>query len=67
MNVSSTGAAARSYPTQSTQRSQEAGEVKKAGPDHDGDADDGGAQAMAAKPSTNLNGQALGQIVNVRA
>lgn len=67
MNVS---AVSRNYvTTQALPRNSESAEVKKAGPDHDGDADDGGG-AKAVKPptaSTNLNGQTTGQVINVRA
>ena len=44
-------------------------EVRKAGPDHDGDADDRGAApaAAAAKPVANALGQMIGQHVNVKA
>jgi len=56
--------------TQALQRNSEAAEVKKAGPDHDGDADDGGV-AKAAKPSTaptvNSNGQTIGRVISVKA
>jgi len=51
-------------------RTPEAAEVKKAGPDHDGDADDhGGAKAAgsAAGPTVNTQGQTVGQKINVKA
>jgi len=49
--------------------SPEASEVKQTGPDHDGDADDGGAKAVKSTPTPTVNttGQKLGQIVNVKA
>ena len=52
------------------QRSSEAGEVGKAGPDHDGDADDGaGAKAVKAAPAPTVNstGQTVGQLISVKA
>ena len=68
MNVS---AVSNNYvSTQALQRNSEAAEVKKAGPDHDGDADDGGG-AKAVKPPTaptvNSNGQTIGQVISVKA
>ena len=49
----------------------EAGEVARRGKEikNDGDSEDAGAatQASAPKPVTNLQGQALGQTVNVTA
>jgi len=68
MNVS---AVSRNYvTTQALPRNSESAEVKKAGPDHDGDADDGGG-AKAVKsptaPTVNLNGQTIGQGINVKA
>jgi hypothetical protein len=68
MNVNSVSSA----PTRAPQSTSEAAEVKKAGRDNDGDADDGGS-AKAAKsapppaPTTNVNGQKLGQVVNASA
>ena len=54
---------------QSMQKSPEAAEVKKAGGDHDGDADDGGVKAVKAAPAPTVNtsGQKLGQLINVAA
>ncbi|MEI7681628.1 MAG: hypothetical protein WCK07_19665 [Betaproteobacteria bacterium] len=51
------------------QRSAEASEVKQAGGDHDGDADDGGVKAVQAAPAPTVNtsGQKLGQVINVVA
>lgn len=66
MNVSATSGASSAYPVQAAQRSGEAAEAKRAGPDHDGDADDV-AKAAASKPSVNINGQKLGQVVNLTA
>jgi hypothetical protein len=66
MNVSATGPA---VSTQMPQRSAEASEVKQAGGDHDGDADDGGVKAVQAAPAPTVNtsGQKLGQVINVVA
>lgn len=63
--IGSVGSAAGSAASQVTQRMAEAAEVKGA-PDHDGDADDGAGQAVRAPaPTVNMNGQKLGQIINV--
>lgn len=66
MNVSSVGS---SFPAQVASRPESA---EAAGvPDHDGDGDDGGAGAAVAaaaqRPSVNLAGQAVGQLLNVKA
>jgi hypothetical protein len=69
MNISSVGNSYSSLQTQATQRSPEAAEVKKAGPDNDRDSDDGGAKAAQAAPAptVNLTGQKVGQIINTAA
>jgi len=67
MNVNSVGNAYSNLQTQATQRTPEATEIKKAGRDNDGDSDDGAKAVRAPAPSVNLNGQKLGQIVNVSA
>jgi hypothetical protein len=66
MNVSSAGS---TMSMQSPQRKPEAAEVRQAGGDHDGDADDGGAKAVrsAPAPTVNTSGQKLGQVINVTA
>ena len=66
MNVSAAGS---TLSMQSMQKSPEAAEVKKAGGDHDGDADDGGVKAVKAAPAPTVNtsGQKLGQLINVAA
>jgi hypothetical protein len=66
MNVSSAGS---TIPMQNLQRTPEAAEVRQAGGDHDGDADDGGAKAAQAAPAPTVNsrGQPLGQRINVAA
>ena len=50
-------------------RSPEASEVRKAGPDHDGDSDDHGAKAVNAPPAPTVSatGQKLGQVINATA
>lgn len=55
--------------TPAVQRTPEAAEVNKAGRDNDGDSDDGGARVTGAAlaPTVNLNGQKLGQFINVSA
>ena len=69
MNVSSVGSSLGSLQTQATSRTPEAAEVKQAGGDNDGDSDDSGVKAVnaAPAPSVNLNGQKIGQILNVSA
>ena len=66
MNVSAAGS---TQSMQGTQRMPEAAEVRAAGGDHDGDADDGGARAVKAAPAPTVNtsGQKLGQVINVTA
>lgn len=53
------------------QRTPEAAEVKKGGRDNDGDADDGDSGKVqpppAPAPAVNMNGQTVGQIINVKA
>jgi len=63
MNVSSVGS------SPSTQAVQQAAQVPKAGGDSDGDSDGTGAKAAQAAPppTVNLNGQKIGQIINVSA
>ncbi len=69
MNVSSVGNAYSQLQTQALQRQPEAAEVQKVGGDNDGDSDDRGGQAVQAppKPSVNLNGQKIGQLINIAA
>jgi hypothetical protein len=67
MNVGLVGSAV-SPNTQALQRQPEAAEVQKAGRDNDGDTDDGGSKAVQKPaPTVNLNGQKLGQVINVAA
>ena len=69
MNVGSVSNPYSNISTQSLQRSPEAAEAKKGGPDHDGDSDDQGAAAVSSAPASTVNasGQALGQVINVVA
>jgi hypothetical protein len=66
MNVGSTSA---TPPPPVTQATAESREVKKSGPDNDGDADDGGSKSVQSAPQTsvNLQGQTLGQLINTSA
>ena len=68
MNVSSVGSPYSNLQTQAVQRTPEAAEVKGA-KDNDGDSDDGGAKAVKAAPAptVNMNGQKIGQHINVTA
>lgn len=66
MNIGSTGSSTASLPVQASAKAPESAEVKKSGPDGDGDADDGGAKKVAA-PTVNTNGQTVGQIINTKA
>ena len=68
MSVSAVSGA--SVAAQAVQAQPESREVHNAGRDtsNDGDGDDGGASQVAAvKPTVNLNGQALGSIINTKA
>lgn len=69
MTVVSVGGTNGNFTPQAVQRTPEAAEVRKAGGDHDGDADDGGTTAVktAPAPSVNLNGQTVGQHIDVSA
>lgn len=68
MSVSSVGGAASASYNQAVQRQPEATEAKKAGPDRDGDADDGSSKVQTAPaPTTNASGQVIGQRINVTA
>ena len=69
MTVSAVGNAYSSPQAQAVQRTPESAKLSKLGGDNDGASDEGGgrlAQA-AAKPTVNLNGQTLGQLINVIA
>lgn len=74
MDVNTVGNTFISTTTQGIQRAPEAAEGGKAGPDRDADADDGGRIKSATSPATppapanvNLQGQKIGQAVNVKA
>jgi hypothetical protein len=69
MNVSSVGNTYSHLQTQAVQRTPEAAEVQKAGGDNDGDSDDRAARAVQTPPtpSVNLNGQKVGQLINITA
>ena len=68
--MSTVGSISSSYgnaATQATQRTPEAAEIKGA-PEHDGDSDDGASKTVKAPaPTVNLNGQKIGQLINVAA
>lgn len=68
MSIGSVGSASSAAYTQAVQRQPEATEAKKAGPDLDGDADDGSSTVQPAPtPTTNASGQVIGQHINVTA
>ena len=70
MSVSSVSGSNVSTSTQALQRTPEAAEVKKAGPDRDGDGDDHGASKSVKPPATvtvNTTGQKVGQVISVTA
>jgi len=69
MNIGSVGSSQGTSSTQTLQRKSEATEAKKIGPDNDGDADDGGAKKLQSTPtpSVNTSGQAVGQVIDVKA
>lgn len=66
MSISSVGSGASAQPPRPT---AEASEIQKGGRDHDGDSDDGGAQAVKSTPTTTVNttGQKIGQILSTAA
>ena len=69
MNVGSVASTYSSLQPQAVRRTPEAAEVQKAGRDNDGDSDDGVSKAVKAAPAptVNLNGEKLGQVVNITA
>ena len=69
MNVGSVASTTSSFQTGAVRPTPESAEVQKAGRDNDGDSDDGSAKAVQAAPAptVNLNGQKLGQIINISA
>ena len=68
MSIGSVGSTSSATYTQAVQRQPEATETRPAGPDRDGDSDDGGTTVQPAPaPTTNANGQVIGQRINVTA
>ena len=69
MNVSSVGSAYLNPQTQAVQQTAQTAAVSKGSGDSDGDSDGSGAQAVqtAPKPTVNMNGQKIGQLINVTA
>ncbi|CAB3698484.1 hypothetical protein [Trinickia soli] len=70
MTLSPINANAMSLAAQSAHYASGGNEAREVGPDHDGDGDDGGSQAIAAaasRPVMNANGQMVGGTVNVTA
>lgn len=63
-NVGSVGSHAQTYNVHASQQLRQTGQVQS----RDGDADDRPKPpAQAAKPSVNLNGETVGQLLNVSA
>ncbi len=69
MNIHSVGSTYGQFLTQTIQRAPEAGEIREAGRDNDGDSGDKGVRAVAAPPSSTVNssGQRVGQVINAVA
>jgi len=69
MSVGSVSGVSGNTPPPALQSTPEAAEAKKGGRDNDGDSDDGGVRAVKTppSPSVNLNGQNVGQTINVTA
>jgi len=69
MSVSSIGSTVGNFSTKALQSKSEASEAQKLGQDNDGDADDGGAASVksTSTPTVNLNGQSIGQNINIKA
>ena len=67
MSISSIGGTTYSAPAQAVRSNPEAAEIRKSGPDNDGDSDDVKAAAPKAGPSVNMNGQKTGQVISVTA
>ncbi|MBV8656416.1 MAG: hypothetical protein JO142_01190 [Burkholderiales bacterium] len=68
MITSSVGSAASSYLPLAAASGSERAE-RPGAPDHDGDSDDRGAaqSVTASTPTSNLNGQIVGQHINIKA
>lgn len=70
MNISSLNSSYASSATQLLQRQPEAAEARKSGPDNDRDSDESSranAAPAAAAPTVNLDGQAVGRLLNTTA
>ena len=67
MSIGAVSGSHAGLAAQAMQRMPEAAEVQKSGPDNDGDGDDAVQAAAAPAPTVNLNGQKLGQHINVTA
>ena len=69
MNATAVGSASSNLQTQAAQLAQVTAQVNKADSGNDGDSDEGGAKAVnaAPTPTVNLNGQKIGQLINVSA
>lgn len=67
MSVGSVGGASSATYTQAVQRQPEAAESNKVGSDRDRDSDDSSKVQAAAAPTSNSNGQIIGQLINVTA
>ncbi len=68
MSVGSVGGASSATYTQAVQRQPEAAEIKKAGPDRDGDKDAGVSTVQPnPAPTVNLSGQTVGRVINTTA
>lgn len=70
MTISSLSSSYASGAAQFLQRQPEAAEARKSAPDNDRDSDDGSrttAAPRAAAPAVNLDGQAVGSLLNTTA
>lgn len=68
MSIGSVGGTSNAAYAQAVQRQPEAAEVKRPGPDGDGDKDDGASKVQPdPAPSVNASGQVVGQIINTTA
>jgi hypothetical protein len=68
MYIGSVGSTYGNVRPQAAQPKAEAAEVRSAGGDRDGDSDDGGRNAVSSpKPTVNLSGQKIGQVINAVA
>lgn len=67
MSISSVGDTTCSAPAQAVHSNPESAEIRKSGPDNDGDGDDMKAAVPKAGPSINMKGQKTGQLISVTA